>query len=253
MDDKSKPLSHEHSRQAIKERLKAPHRVNYTGDAVLGGIDGAVTTFAVVSGVAGAGLPAAAALILGISNLIADGFSMAVSNYQATSTDREELEQVRAEEGRHIELAPEGEREEIRQIYAAKGFEGELLEEVVDVLCEDREVWIDTMVREEYGLQTELSSPVKAASVTFLAFCMAGAVPLLPYVFGDMDGENLFVYSATMTGVVFFAIGYIRGKVFERNPWRAALGTLGLGAGASVIAFMLGFMVEQMVVGGAPS
>lgn len=247
MTEEEKPLSHDHGRESIARRLKADRKANYTGDAVLGGIDGAVTTFAVVSGVAGAGLPAVAALILGVANLIADGFSMAVSNFQATSTEKEELDQVRAEEQRHIRLAPEGEREEIRQIFASKGFEGELLEDVVEVICADQTVWVETMVREEYGLLTDPRSPVKASWITFVAFCIAGSVPLLPYLFGDVENENLFFISAAMTAVVFFTIGFLRGKVFDKNPWRTALGTLALGAGASLIAYGLGFGVESLV------
>ncbi len=241
------PLSHDHSPSAIKHRLAQPHSPSYSGDAVLGAIDGTVTTFAVVSGVAGAGLPAAAALILGIANLMADGFSMAVSNYQATETDREHVDQIRREEERHIEVAPEGEREEIRQLFAAKGFEGELLEKVVDTICKDEEVWLDTMIREEYGLTTESSKPFKAAWVTFLAFVVAGSVPLLPYVFMDLEGEGLFMWSAVMTLSAFAVIGFVRGRTFGRNPLRSALGTLAMGAGAAAIAFGLGAGVEAII------
>lgn len=245
--DDEKSLSHDHSPSAISRRLSRPNRPNYSGDAVLGAIDGTVTTFAVVSGVAGAGLPAAAALILGIANMVADGFSMAVSNYQATETDREEVEQVRREEARHIEREPEGEREEVRQLFAAKGFEGDLLEEVVDVICDDEEVWIDTMIREEYGMTTESSRPFKAAWVTFLAFIGAGLIPLLPYLILDVEGESTFFWSAVMTLVSFGIIGFLRGKAFEQNPLRSALGTLVMGAGAAAIAYGLGAGVEALV------
>ncbi len=242
-----RPLSHSHSPAAIRARLQEPVKPNYTGDAVLGSIDGAVTTFAVISGVAGAGLPAAAALILGVANLIADGFSMAVSNYQAVQTDQQELDQIRTEEERHVAREPEGEREEIRQIYAAKGFEGELLEQVVEVLTADEEVWVDTMLREEYGLTLDNRSPTKAAAVTFGAFCLVGAVPLVPYLWGGVEGENLFFWSAVLTGIAFAVVGFFRGRVFEGNPWKTMAGTLGLGAGASAIAYGLGAWVESMV------
>ena len=248
MDDSAEqPLSHEHTPAAIRQRLGEPFESNYTGDAVLGAIDGAVTTFAVISGVAGAGLPAAAALILGIANLIADGFSMAVSNFQATQSEKENVDQIRQEEERHIERAPEGEREEIRQIFAAKGFEDELLEEVVDTITADKEVWVDTMLREEYGLTIEPRSPVKAAWITFIAFCVAGAVPLIPYIVGTLDSADLFIWSAAMTATVFAIIGFARGRVFGRNPWKTALGTLALGVGASTIAYLLGALVESLV------
>jgi vacuolar iron transporter family protein len=244
-----KPLSHSHQPEAIRRRLNAPHQPDYTGDAVLGAIDGTVTTFAIISGVAGAGLPATAALILGIANVVADGFSMAVSNYQATQSEKENLDKVRREEERHIDHAPAGEREEIRQIFADKGFEGELLEEVVKVITADREVWIDTMVREEYGLTTEPRSSVRAAWITFVAFCVAGAIPLLPYAVMVGDSQAMFVLSASLAGVVFFLIGWMRGKVFELNPLKTALGTLALGAGASAIAYGLGSLVESLIDG----
>lgn len=240
-------LSHEHSEGAIRRRLDAPHRPNYTGDAVLGAIDGTVTTFAIISGVAGAGLPAAAALILGIANVVADGFSMAVSNFQATKSERENLAKVRREEERHIEHAPEGEEEEIRQIFAAKGFEGKLLEEVVEVITADREVWIETMLREEYGLATETRVPIRSAWITFVAFCIAGSVPLIPYAVGGFEPDKIFVASAVLAGVVFAIIGWLRGYVFELNPWKTAMGTLLLGAGASAIAYGLGSAVESLV------
>lgn len=242
-----RPLTHEHHPEAIRTRLAEPHEPDYTGDAVLGAIDGTVTTFAVVSGVAGAGLPAAAALVLGIANVVADGFSMGVSNYQATQSEREHLDQIRSEEERHIEHAPEGEREEIRQLFAEKGFDGELLEDVVDTICDDEDVWIDTMVREEYGLTTEPRSPYHAAWITFLAFCIAGSIPLIPYLFVELDPGGLYTASAVLAGLVFATIGWFRGKVFDRNPVKSALGTLGLGAGASAIAYGLGFAVESLV------
>lgn len=247
MTNSAHPLSHDHSPEAIRRRLDEPHRADYTGDAVLGAIDGTVTTFAVISGVAGAGLPAAAALVLGVANLLADGFSMGVSNYQATHSEREHLDQIRAEEQRHIKHAPEGEREEIRQIFAEKGFEDELLDQVVDTITDDPQIWVDTMIREEYGMTTETANPVRAAWMTFAAFCIAGAIPLIPYLFIAFDPDDLYATSAVLAGLVFATIGWLRGRVFERNPVKTALGTLGLGAGASAIAYGIGFAVERLV------
>ncbi len=247
MSEHQPALSHDHDPESIRRRLEQPHDPDYTGDAVLGAIDGTVTTFAVISGVAGAGLPAAAALVLGIANVVADGFSMGVSNYQATNTEREHLDQIRGQEQRHIDEAPEGEREEIRQLFSDKGFEGETLEEVVDTICADKDIWVDTMIREEHGMTTETRSPFHAAWTTFLAFCVAGFIPLLPYIFADLDPDGLYIASAVLAGLVFAAIGWLRGRVFDKNPVTSALGTLGLGAGASIIAYGLGAAVEAVV------
>ncbi len=136
----------------ISARLADLNSHNYVGDAVLGGIDGCVTTFAVVAGAVGAGFPSAVTIILGFANLFADGFSMAISNYQNTKSQRELVEEARHTEERHIDVIPEGEREEIRQIFARKGFEGDVLDTIVTVITQDRRLWVDTMLTEELGL-----------------------------------------------------------------------------------------------------
>ena len=109
------------------------------------GIDGAVTTFAVVSGIIGAELSPGIVLILGVANLVADGFSMAASNYAGTRTERDELRYWEAVEHRHVDTVPEGEREEVRQIFREKGLTGADLERVVAAITEERERWVRTM------------------------------------------------------------------------------------------------------------
>src|SRR4030095_15190202 len=120
-------MEHDHSSEAIEKRLAAGPRPNYLGDGIYGGIDGAVTTLAVVSGVVGAQLSPWIILVMGFANLIADGFSMAASNFLGTRAEHEDLKRLEAIEYRHVDQAPEGEREEMRQIFRSKGFVGEEL------------------------------------------------------------------------------------------------------------------------------
>ena len=228
---------HGHSRAEIAARLSSPRRRNDLKDAVYGGIDGAVTTFAIVAGVAGAGLSAAVIVALGVANVLADGFSMAASNYSGTKTELDELARLREVEARHIQLAPEGEREEVRQILAAKGLSGEVLDAAADTICDDRERWIDLMLVEEYGLAPVAPHPLRSAMVTFLAFIAAGFIPLLPFLLGLSGG---FWLASVVTAAVFFAIG--AGKSFwSLAPWwRSGLETLAIGGTAAAIAFFVG-------------
>lgn len=245
-----KKLGHEHTPQAIRLRLEASPRQSYLGDFVYGAIDGTVTTFAVVAGAAGAGFSSTIAIVLGAANLLADGFSMAVGNFLSTRADRQLLERARRMEEQHIDVVPEGEREEIRQIFAAKGFSGDLLEEVVRVITENRKRWVDTMLAEEWGLQLSPRSAVRAAAATFVAFCLAGLVPLLPLIFAfTLAAAGQYVLSAILTGATFFVIGLLKGRVVEHSPWLSGLETLLIGGTAAAVAFSVGLALKSLTGG----
>ncbi len=237
-------LEHGHNPRDIAKRLRQGPRVSYLRDWVYGGIDGTVTTFAVVAGVVGAELSTKALLILGAANLFADGFSMAAGNYSGTKAEIEEYEQVRRMEERHVELAPEGEREEIRQIFAAKGFTGEALESAVDVITATRERWVGTMMTEEHGLPPISRSPLRAALMTFIAFLLCGAIPLLPFAAGT---PGAVVASTLMTGVTFFAIGSLRSRWSPSPWWRAGLETFLIGITAAAVAYLVGVAIARLV------
>ena len=239
-----KRMEHEHSPDAIRERLEAGPTHNYLRDWIYGGIDGAVTTLAVVTGVAGAELSNWIILALGFANLFADGFSMAASNYLGTKAEHDDWRRLEAIENRHIEVAPEGEREEIKQIFARKGFEGNDLERIVELVTADRERWVRTMLTDEYGLPHAVRSPWIAALCTFTAFLICGLVPLLPYLFGT---EYSFVVSAILTGIVFVVIGSIKSKWSTSSWWHSGLTTLLVGATAASLAYVAGMIVKRLL------
>ena len=250
-DPNSAELESAHRPEAIRARLDREPRASYLGDAVLGAIDGCVTTFAVVAGATGAAFPASVLVVLGLANLVADGFSMAVSNYQGTKTGRERLKRIAGEEMEHIRLHPEGEREEIRQIFARKGFAGETLEHIVETISRDREVWVDTMLKEEHGLQPQgAPNPLRAGLATFGAFLLAGFLPLLPFLSPwDIAGDR-FLDSAALAAVVFFGIGMARGVVLGRRALYSGAETLLMGGSAAALAFLIAALLRGFAGGG---
>lgn len=243
--EKTAALIQDHSKGAIKERLEGPQKHSYVADVVLGAIDGCITTFAIVASAVGAGLPKTVALVLGVANLLADGFSMAASNYQSAKTSKEIVHATRKEEEHHIETIPEGEREEIRQIFAKKGFEGKVLEEIVDTITSDKDMWVDMMLKFEHGLQTDLPCPIKSGIATFLAFIGIGMLPLVPFMIPMLPNEMIFPLSCAIAAVTFFFIGVAKGVVITKTYFTSGLSTLAVGGIAALIAYAVGEFSKQ--------
>jgi VIT1/CCC1 family predicted Fe2+/Mn2+ transporter len=228
---------HDHSPQAIAKRIGAPPGRGVLRDAVYGAIDGAVTTFAIVAGVAGAGLSPFVIVALGMANVLADGFSMAAANYSGTKAELDNRRRLRRIEERHIDRYPEGERLEVREILAQKGLSGAVLAQATDEITRDRDNWIALMMEGEYGLGGIDPHPAAAAVTTFLAFLVAGCLPLLPFILGLADA---FAISAAMTLATFFGIGAIKSHWSLSPWWRSALETLAIGGTAAAIAYGVG-------------
>lgn len=238
-------LIRDHRPDVIARRLKDSRNPQSISDAVLGGIDGCITTFAIVTGSVGAGFPAHVSLILGFANLLADGLSMAVSNYESIKAHNEFVDATRRSEESHIERIPEGEREEIRQIFANKGFEGEALEHIVATITSDRRLWVDTMLMEEHGLQEPHPSPMKSGMVTFTAFVLIGVIPLLPLLLTPLGMPLQLYTSMAFAAVVFFAIGSLKSLFFGRPALRAGLSTLLTGGSAAALAYLVGHLLRN--------
>jgi VIT1/CCC1 family predicted Fe2+/Mn2+ transporter len=237
-------LEHLHTEAAIRERLSRHVHANYLRDWIYGGIDGTITTFAIVAGVVGASMPGDVVLTLGLANLIADGFAMGAGSYSAAKAELDDYHRLLAIEHKHIAVEPGGEREEIRQIFAGKGFGGGELERIVDVITADEERWATTMAVEEYGLSPAVKSPVRAALSTSAAFVLSGLVPLVSY---------LAAYSLTAcvlaTGLVFFAIGAAKSRWSLAGWVRSGLETLLIGMSAAGLSFGIGYTLQIMVHG----
>jgi VIT1/CCC1 family predicted Fe2+/Mn2+ transporter len=175
---------------------------------------------------------------------------MAAANFSGTKTEIEEYSTIRHMEERHIEADPAGEREEIRQIFAAKGFEGQELERVVDVITSDAELWAETMMTEELGYGSSQPNELRAAATTLIAFLTIGFLPLAAYVYdlitpGEVD--QAFAWSAVMTGIAFFVVGSMKARFVEQSWWRSGLETLVVGGLAAALAYAVGALLKGVV------
>jgi len=239
--------AHEEGRE---HELHGSKRSEHVGDFVFGGIDGVVTTFAVVAGVAGAQLAASVVLVLGIANLLADGFAMGIGNYLSLRSERERYAKERERELWEINHVPDLEKKEVEDIYRAKGLSGRALEEIVDAITSDKTLWLETMMREELGLAENTRSPLRGGLVTYISFIIIGAVPLLSFVaaalFNGID-QYTFSLSIGLTGMALFSIGALKTVLVERSVLRSGLETLGMGSLAAGVAYVVGYLLRGLL------
>jgi len=225
-----------------KEKLKS-----YVADFVYGATDGTVTTFAVVSGVAGAGLSPSIVIILGLANLFADGFSMGISSYLAGKSRREYYERLKGIEAQHIKKNPYHERALIREMFWKRGFRGSLLDKIVSKITGKKENWIDMLMSKEHGVIDESSSPLQDAVATFSAFVTIGSISLLPFIYALFRPiEHAFLLSTIFTGLTFLLVGAAKGMIVKRNVMLSALEMFFIGGIAAALSYGVGFALQGL-------
>lgn len=240
-----------HNEDKIHQNESFFHKYqDYIGEFVYGGIDGSITTFAIVAGSLGAGLSSGYILIMGFANLLADGFSMSIGAYLASKTTKDNFEKHKKTEYWEIENLYDVEVEEVREIYRNKGFEGDLLEQVVNVIISDNDRWVDVMMKEELEMIDDKKSPLIVGLITFVSFILLAFVPLSVYLadfLWDLD-INLIVWASTLTLVAFGIIGYLKGMVNHKNKFWSTVNTMLIGALAALVAYFVGVFLEGIVM-----
>lgn len=242
-------------RTDIKKAL-AEHRADelrgsalgpYIHDIVYGANDGIVTTFAVVSGVAGADLAAYIVVILGFANVLADGLSMGLGNYLSSKSKQDHYQRVLKEELREMREMPDIEREEVREIFEAKGFTGADLDRVTEVITSDTKVWADTMMREEHGLLADEDGvPWLHALMTFLAFVLFGSIPIAPYIL-PIQSTSRFLVTIVSTAIALLAVGLLRSWVTRERLIKGPLEILSVGLICAFTAYYVGVALKGLV------
>jgi VIT1/CCC1 family predicted Fe2+/Mn2+ transporter len=247
-------MNPEELKKALADHKKSePHGSKlgeFIHDIVYGANDGIVTTFAVVSGVAGAHLSPTIVIILGYANVLADGLSMGLGNYLSIKSREDNYNRLQKEELREIDEIPEIEREEIREIYAAKGFSGPELDMVVHRITSDRQIWVDTMMSEEHGLKKEETElPALHGFMTFIAFLFFGSIPIFPYVLPIADDQR-FPSAIAATGVALLIVGLLRSWVTRERIYKGPLEILLVGSLCAASAYGVGVLLRNMGING---
>jgi VIT1/CCC1 family predicted Fe2+/Mn2+ transporter len=232
------------------ENTKFGKLQEYLREFVYGGIDGAVTTFAVVAGGFGANLDAGILIILGLANLLADGFSMSVGAYLSAKSERDNYAKHEKIEYWEIENLPEIEREEIAEIYKQKGFKGELLDKIVNHICSDKDLWVAEMMKDELGMMRDSKSPFKIGLATLISFILVGFIPLMVYLwdFFFPTELNIFLWTSILTGLAFLIVGWLKGIVNQTSKLRSISETVALGLLAAVVAYYVGDILESFFI-----
>lgn len=223
------------------EHERDPHHRGGTrlSDLILGGQDGLVNVLGVLLGVAAATTEARIVIVAGLATAFSESVSMAAVAYTSTRAQRDLFRSEQARERRHIAAAPTLEREEVRDIYARKGFRGELLERVVATITRDPEVWVAVMMAEEHGMAAVPAGHDRRAAVVVGLAAFAGSIlPCAPFFFLPVR-VGMWV-SAIVAAVALFAMGVYKGRVTTGRPARSGLEIALIGMVSALVGYAVG-------------
>mmetsp|Transcript_11621 Transcript_11621/g.27624 ORF Transcript_11621/g.27624 Transcript_11621/m.27624 type:complete len:282 (-) Transcript_11621:94-939(-) len=219
---------------------------------VFGGLDGIITTFAVVAGAVGGGLSTDVILILGFSSVFADALSMGVGDALSSKAENEFTMLERSREEWELDNNPEGEIQEMVDLYKQKGMEEEDARVVIERMAKYKDFFIDIMMVEELELQVPDpdDNPMWDGMVTFGSFVLFGTVPLLGYVALatlDLSVDALFGVACGLTACTLFGLGMVKSRFTKMAWWRSGLEVFLLGSATAMVAYFIGMLVETIL------
>lgn len=231
---------------ARRERWHRGDRSGALRAGVFGVSDGLVSNTALVMGFAGSGVSHSAILLAGVAGLLAGSFSMAAGEFISMSSQREMFQREISLEQAELEEKPEEERSELVLIYRAKGLSRPDAERLADKIMADRAVALDTLAREELGLDPgQLGSPWVAAASSLLAFATGAFVVVLPYLIGS--GTAALVAAIVLALAAMFGVGATIGTLNGRSAVRMGLRQMAVGALAAAVTFGIGHLIGAHV------
>ncbi len=207
--------------------------------AVFGVNDGLISNASLILGVAGAGAAADVVLLSGVAGLLAGAFSMAAGEYVSVRSQREFHEYQMALEREELEQYPQEEAAELALIYEAKGIDPSHARQMADTLLQDPDRALDTLAREELGLNPdELGSPWGAAISSFVAFALGASLPVLPYLL--LSGTHALIGVVVVTAIALFGVGAAISLFTGRHAIQGGFRMLLIGAGAGAATWAIG-------------
>ena len=246
--DKVAAVHIHHTSQSAALEEHGGEGAQYVGDIIYGGLDGIITTFAIVSGVAGAQLESGIILVLGLANLIADGFSMAAGAYLSLKSEQAYYDKEKERELWEVENFPEGEKQEMHQIYLQQGYTPEEAAQLVDIKSRDPERWVNAMMIDELEMTRDDRKPMLSGLTTFISFIIAGSVPLLIYLVGlVVDVPSSFEISILLSALALFGLGTARVRITLQNPFLSGFEMLVVGGLASGVAYAVGALLRNLI------
>lgn len=220
-------------------------------EVIFGANDGLITTVGFVSGLSGSQLStldSRIVLIAALAEVIAGAISMALGAYLSTKSQREFFEKEIAIEEREIEENPQRERQEVREIYSARGFSPEEVEILVNRITADKEQTLRFMVKEELGLVPEaFDSPIKNGFLMGLSFVVGAFPPLLPY--GFLPALRALPFSLAFAAMALFGFGVGKTYFTRKNWMTSGLEVVALGVLAAGIGYLGGWVVSRLITG----
>ncbi|KAH9599513.1 Ccc1 family [Trypanosoma melophagium] len=241
----------EHEKRLPHTEFHSSAAADYIKSVIFGGLDGIMTTFAIVSAAVGSNSNYVTVLIFGFSNVIADAFSMGFSEYVSGEAERENALSERRREEWEVENAFDMEVDEMVQIYEAKGLSHEDATTMVNIISRDPKRFVDFMMTEELGLLLDLSDvhgPKKQGAVMFLSFVLFGSIPLLAYLSGHGRGvDGVFVASCILAATALLVLGSVKGYLTGVSMWRSAALMVFNGIVSGLVSFSVGWAMESML------
>ena len=227
-----------------KSKHREEHRqTNWLRDVILGGQDGLVNILGIILGVIAGGGSKPVLLAAGFAAAFTESISMGAVGYTSAVSERDYYQAEQARESAEIDATPEAERQEIADIYAAKGFAGELLDRVVATITANREAWLSTMMDEELHLQPVQTPDIfRSAIVITIATLIGHLIPLLPFVW--LSRTAALILSIALSALVLFGVG-VYSSVTLVGEWRKnGLKMVAIGLGAAAVGFLIGRLFQ---------